>query len=82
MVLIVERFYPQFTLHRSSAGIEAIRDAEPTYDVPWVESLHPPARAKAVEVEVKAGETLYLPAGWWHRVSQSPGEGGLAVAVN
>jgi len=38
--------------------------------------------AKAVEVEVKAGETLYLPAGWWHRVSQSPGEGGLAVAVN
>ena len=78
----LERFYPQYTLNRSSSGITPIRDAGPTYEVPWVESLHPPHGAKAVEVEVKAGETLFLPSGWWHRVSQSPGEGGLAVAVN
>jgi jumonji domain-containing protein 7 len=29
-------------------------------------------------IEVKAGETLYLPAGWWHHVRQS----GLSVALN
>jgi jumonji domain-containing protein 7 len=78
-----ERFYPQYTLTRTSDGsITPTPDPEPTYPVPWVESLSPPPEAIPIEVEVKAGETLYLPAGWWHRVSQFPGPGGLAVAVN
>lgn len=78
-----EQFYPQYTINRSSSGeLEPLADEAPTYPVPWVTSLEPPSEAIAVEVEVKAGQTLYLPSGWWHRVSQSPGEGGLAVAVN
>ena len=82
-MLTKEQFYPQYTLHRDSSGvIQPIKDADPTHDVPWVESLLPPPGSKAVDVVVNAGETLYLPSGWWHRVSQSPGEGGLAVAVN
>ena len=78
-----EQFYPQYTIQRTPSGeLQPIADSEPTYQVPWVESLEPPPEAIAIEVEVHAGQTLYLPSGWWHRVSQSPGEGGLAVAVN
>jgi len=40
---------------------------------------HPPfARASPVTVKVQAGETLYLPALWYHRVTQE----GLCIAVN
>jgi jumonji domain-containing protein 7 len=35
-------------------------------------------RPPSIDVEVRAGETLYLPAMWYHRVSQR----GLTVAVN
>lgn len=31
---------------------------------------------------VRAGETLYLPAHWWHSVAQRPGPAGRVVAVN
>lgn len=33
-------------------------------------------------VDLEEGDTLYLPADWWHKVEQEEGEGGLAVAVN
>lgn len=80
---MAEQFYPQYTIHRTPSGeLKPVPDSFPTYPVPWVEALHPPSEAVAIEVEVQAGQTLYLPSGWWHRVSQSPGEGGLAVAVN
>lgn len=36
-----------------------------------------------MRVTVKAGEALYLPAGWWHHVAQSGGGvNGVCVAVN
>ena len=37
-----------------------------------------PSEAHPIHVTVKAGETLYLPAGWWHHVRQE----GFTVAVN
>jgi peptidyl-lysine (3S)-dioxygenase / protease len=51
--------------------------------------LDPPHSAP-IRISVKAGETLYLPVGWWHHVSQSTnyqdipgGQGkGRCVALN
>lgn len=37
-----------------------------------------PSEAHPIHVTVKASETLYLPAGWWHYVRQE----GFTVAVN
>ncbi len=37
-----------------------------------------PAEAHPIHITVRAGETLYLPAGWWHYVRQE----GFTVAVN
>jgi peptidyl-lysine (3S)-dioxygenase / protease len=34
------------------------------------------------QVEVAAGELLYLPAMWWHHVQQENDEEGLVIAVN
>ena len=34
--------------------------------------------AHPLRVSVRAGETLYLPAGWWHHVRQS----GVTIALN
>ena len=50
----------------------------------WSSILHPelpgslPDTAHPIVIDVKAGETLYLPAGWWHHVRQS----GLSIALN
>merc|ERR1719474_717486 len=56
-------------------------DSETT--VPW-EITDPeelPADLLPIKVTVKKGETLYLPALWYHQVSQK-GEEGRTVAVN
>lgn len=42
----------------------------------WYQNKSP--REPAYEVEVRAGETLYLPAMWYHRVRQR----GITIAVN
>ncbi|KAF8517797.1 Clavaminate synthase-like protein [Gautieria morchelliformis] len=34
------------------------------------------------QVDVHAGETLYLPPGWWHHVRQTADETGLCIAFN
>lgn len=50
----------------------------------WSSILHPerpgslPDTAHPIIIDVKAGKTLYLPAGWWHYVRQS----GLSIALN
>jgi len=52
--------------------------------VRWSSILHPerprslPDTAHPIIIRVEAGETLYLPAGWWHHVRQS----GLTIALN
>ena len=35
-----------------------------------------------ITATVRAGELLYLPALWWHAVSQRGGAGGSTIAVN
>lgn len=39
-------------------------------------SLHPSVHP--IHITLKVGQTLYLPAGWWHHVRQS----GLTIALN
>jgi len=37
-----------------------------------------PPEARPYSITLRAGETLYLPAGWWHHVTQE----GLTIALN
>jgi jumonji domain-containing protein 7 len=37
---------------------------------------------RAIDVTVKAGQSLYLPAGWWHYVRQTNDATGKCVALN
>ena len=39
-------------------------------------------KTPCVEVTVRAGEMLYLPAGWWHEVTSFSGDAGAHMAFN
>ncbi|KAH9850763.1 Clavaminate synthase-like protein [Lenzites betulinus] len=65
-----ERRYPHATYVRA-ADTPKLELVPSSADTPWC-AAHP------IEVTVNAGETLYLPAGWWHYVRQR----GYTVAVN
>jgi jumonji domain-containing protein 7 len=83
LLIIPERFHPSATLQRRPSGsLEPVLDPLPARPVPWVASIDTPERIAPIVVTVKEGETLFIPAGWWHRVQQSEGSGGLAVAIN
>jgi len=41
--------------------------------------VSPPPDAHPIHVTAEAGDTLYLPAGWWHHVRQS---GETVIALN
>lgn len=52
---------------------------------PSLQSQYPHARhdrATPLRVTVRAGETLYLPSLWYHRVSQRPDAEGRTIAIN
>lgn len=80
--LTAERFHRPSTLVRTDGGLQPRLDEPPAHDVPWVEGTDIPAQSCAITVTLEEGDTLYLPANWWHRVEQHEGKGGLAVAVN
>mmetsp|Transcript_41898 Transcript_41898/g.97016 ORF Transcript_41898/g.97016 Transcript_41898/m.97016 type:complete len:120 (+) Transcript_41898:139-498(+) len=70
-----------------AAGRQLVATPEDAPHVPWVpldvarpdlERFPDFARAGVVEVSVRRGEMLYLPAMWYHQVEQR----GLTVAVN
>ncbi|KAM5535511.1 hypothetical protein V8D89_010848 [Ganoderma adspersum] len=81
-----ERQYPHATYSRSSSSgeLELIPSPPSMPLVRWSSVADPtapgafPPEAHPIHVTVKAGETLYLPAGWWHYVRQE----GFTVAVN
>lgn len=83
LLMGIERFHPPSTLLRSEDGsLEVQLDPEPAYPVPWVSSRSFLQTTHPLQVTVHDGESLYLPAGWWHQVEQSEGAGRIAVAVN
>jgi len=81
-----ERQYPHATYLRESEGSPLLLKPSPSTIPPvrWSSILHPerprslPDTAHPIIIRVEAGETLYLPAGWWHHVRQS----GLTIALN
>ncbi|KAG8703869.1 hypothetical protein FRC08_002584 [Ceratobasidium sp. 394] len=54
---------------------------DPPSSVRWA-STDPSGHNHALRVTVQAGESLYLPAGWWHHVAQTGDDEGVCVAVN
>ena len=78
-----EQFYKPATLGRTLSGsLVPIGDPPASRAVPWVASTRIPDCVAPIVVSVREGQTLFLPAGWWHRVEQEEGAGGLAVAIN
>lgn len=60
-------------------GRFVLRKDEPENTVPW---LTLPASRIGLEVILQPGETLYLPALWFHQVEQIDNDEGMCVAVN
>lgn len=81
-----ERLYPHATYKRNgrSGRLEIIPSAGEDSQVRWSSITDPcqrgalPRDVGAIHIALQAGETLYLPVGWWHYVWQS----GLTIALN
>lgn len=81
-----ERTYPHAQYKRSSptSSLVLVPSPESTPSVRWSSISDPNlpgalcAEAHPIEITVRPGESLYLPAGWWHYVRQSE----VTVAVN
>ncbi|KAJ7180091.1 cupin-like domain-containing protein [Mycena crocata] len=73
-----ERMYPHGTWKRNTPN--AALTLTPSPNIPsirWASVIDPhipgnlPPDANPIQITVEAGETLYLPPGWWHHVRQS-----------
>merc|ERR550514_597593 len=82
-----QRCMPGEFARTQEGGWTVVPDAPDTPLVPWipVDVAKPDlckypdaAKAPSVEVRVKPGEMLYLPAMWYHRVAQE----GVTIGVN
>ena len=60
-------FLTTFNWHTRHTAREAAREAE--------------ASALALHVELRAGDALYLPCGWWHDVRTPTGERSLSLSL-
>lgn len=82
----VERLYPhaQYTRNDSADALRLVSSNSTTPSVRWSSLKDPqnvaelPPESKPLHVTLQPGDTLYLPAGWWHYVRQSD----LTVALN
>ncbi|KAJ7433849.1 cupin-like domain-containing protein [Mycena galericulata] len=72
-----ERTYPHGTWTRRS--LNAVLTIVPSLNVPpirWASVVDPdipgnlPRNAHPIRITISAGETLYIPPGWWHHVRQ------------
>ena len=82
-----ERHYPHARFHRPSreGPFEIVPSPPDLPKVRWsslpdrrLDEVLPP-EVHPIHVEVGAGQTLYLPVGWWHQVEQSQE---LTIALN
>ncbi|PPQ94017.1 hypothetical protein CVT25_009865, partial [Psilocybe cyanescens] len=81
-----EHYYPHATYARSSfsGDLELFPSMQSTPPVRWSSILDPespnalPKQVTPIKVTLRAGDSLYLPVGWWHYVRQS----GLTIALN
>ena len=67
-----------------ASGLRLVAD-EPRTTVHWASvdlECDEGAALRPIIATVRAGEVLYLPALWWHAVSQRGDDGGATVAVN
>ncbi|KZT51487.1 Clavaminate synthase-like protein [Calocera cornea HHB12733] len=88
--LFDERLYPHATYARSPTGALQLHPSHPVRHPPvrWLsfDPARPPSGTQPIHLTLRAGETLYLPAGWNHYVSQAGagagGGEGVCVAVN
>lgn len=93
-MIISEQIFPCGEYERSLDGQWTIRQSD--QKTPWIpiDPVHPDLssyprfkHARPMSVALERGDILYLPALWFHRVSQTAGETAgkgtpLAVAVN
>jgi len=92
--LLQERNYPRAVYTRPHPGaplqltpIEVDENSNEASMVSWASAdpTKPIRGTMPLRVTIRAGETLYLPAGWWHHVTQSgdgPGGCGIVIAIN
>ncbi|KAL0579685.1 hypothetical protein V5O48_002315 [Marasmius crinis-equi] len=81
-----ERMYPHAAYTRSSdsPALELQPSSSDTPPVRWSSIAEPhlpgvlPSDAHPIHITVEKGDTLYLPAGWWHHVRQD----GVTIALN
>ena len=73
-----ERIYPHGTWTRKTSNEPlSMTPSSDTPPVRWASVVDPhipgnlPPEAHPIQITVNAGETLYLPAGWWHHVRQA-----------
>lgn len=78
--------YPHATYTRSTPQSGLILTPSPAATTPvrWSSIANPtdvtslPPEARPLRITLHAGDTLYLPAGWWHHVRQR----GVTIALN
>ncbi|OCH94076.1 Clavaminate synthase-like protein [Obba rivulosa] len=81
-----ERVYPHSTYMRSPTTNKLVLDPSSSEvpEVRWSSVTDPtvpgalPPEAHPIHITVEAGQTLYLPAGWWHFVRQTQ----VTIAIN
>ncbi|KAL0950026.1 hypothetical protein HGRIS_010034 [Hohenbuehelia grisea] len=82
-----ERSYPhaQYTRDNPDSSLSLAPSPPSVPNVRWSSISNPhlpgnlPPEAHPIYITVNAGETLYLPKGWWHHVRQAPD---ITIAVN
>lgn len=70
--------YPHATYTRTSptSALSLALPSSTTPSIRWSSITNPhlsdtlPPEAHPIHISLEAGETLYLPAGWWHHVRQ------------
>ncbi|KAG9317290.1 Clavaminate synthase-like protein [Chiua virens] len=86
LLIEIEKLYPHAVYIRDDASQElSLVPSLETSPVRWSSIANPdfpdalPPEAHPIHITLDAGDTLYLPVGWWHFVRQS---GDIVIALN